>query len=91
MTLGALAHGLPLVLVPQAADQFDNAARAVAAGAAIELRPDALMAESVRAAVDRILSEPSFTEAAARIATEIEAMGTSDEVAAAVEEHVARG
>ena len=49
-TLGALAHGLPLVLVPQAADQFDNAARAVAAGAAIVLRPDEVTAESVRAA-----------------------------------------
>ena len=38
-TLGALAHGLPLVLVPQAADQFDNAARAEAAGAALVLLP----------------------------------------------------
>ena len=31
-TLAALAHGLPLVLVPQGADQFDNAARAERAG-----------------------------------------------------------
>ena len=33
-TLAALAHGLPLVLVPQGADQFENAARVEAAGAA---------------------------------------------------------
>ncbi len=38
-TLAALAHGLPLVLVPAGADQFDNAAACVAAGAAIELQP----------------------------------------------------
>lgn len=38
--LGALAHGLPLVLVPQGADRFDNAARCAAAGAAVVLRPE---------------------------------------------------
>jgi UDP:flavonoid glycosyltransferase YjiC (YdhE family) len=90
-TLAALAHGLPLVLVPQAADQFDNAARAEAAGAATVLRPEELTAEALRAGVERVLGEPAFEAAARRIAAEIERMGTPDEVAAAVEEHVARG
>jgi len=88
-TLGALAHGLPLVLVPQAADQFDNAARAEAAGAAVVLRPGEVTAESVRAALGRVLGEPAFAEAARRIAAEIEEMGTPEEVAATVEEYVA--
>lgn len=88
-TLGALSHGLPLVLVPQAADQFDNAARAEAAGAAIVLRPGEVSAAALRAALERVLVEPSFGEAARRIAAEIEEMGTPEEAAAAVEEHAA--
>ena len=87
-TLGALAHGLPLVLVPQAADQFDNAARAEAAGAAVVLRPGELTADAVRAALGRVLGEPSFTAAARRIAREIAEMATVEEAAATVEEHV---
>jgi UDP:flavonoid glycosyltransferase YjiC (YdhE family) len=90
-TLGALAHGLPLLLVPQAADQFDNAARAEAAGAAIVLRPGEVTAGAVRKAVRRILDEQSFREAAQSIAAEIEAMPTANEVASAVEEFVVRG
>jgi UDP:flavonoid glycosyltransferase YjiC (YdhE family) len=88
-TLGALAHGVPLVLVPQAADQFDNAARAEAAGAAVVLRPGEVNADAVRAALASVLGEPSFAEAARRIAGEIAEMATVEEAAAAVEEHVA--
>ena len=90
-TLGALAHGLPLVLVPQAADQFDNAARAEAAGAAVVLRPGEVSAESVRGAVERVLGDPSVAAAARTIADEIAGMATADEAATAVEEHVAAG
>ena len=39
-TLGALAFGLPLLVVPQGADHFYNADRVVAAGAAVQLMPD---------------------------------------------------
>jgi UDP:flavonoid glycosyltransferase YjiC (YdhE family) len=87
-TLGALAYGLPLVLVPQAADQFDNAARAEKAGAAVVLRPGEVTAEAVRAALGRVLGEPAFAEAARAVAAEIAQMGTVDEVARAVEEFI---
>lgn len=90
-TLGALAHGLPLVLVPQAADQFDNAARAEKAGAAVVLRPGEVTAEAVGVAIRRVLEEPELAVAARTIAAEIAAMETPEEVAEAVEEHVARG
>ena len=90
-TLGALAHGLPLVLVPQSADQFDNAARCGAAGAALVLRPEELTADALQVALARVLEEPVFAERARRIASEIHAMGTPDEVAAAVEELAAAG
>jgi MGT family glycosyltransferase len=87
-TLGALAHGVPLVLVPQGADQFDNANRVEAAGAAVVLRPGEVTAASVRAALERVLDEPEFALAARAVAADIARMGTPDEVAAAVEEHV---
>jgi UDP:flavonoid glycosyltransferase YjiC (YdhE family) len=87
--LGALAHGLPLVLVPQGADQFDNAARCADAGVAIVVERERADAAAIRAALDRVLAEPSYTEAARRVAAEIAAMPSRDEVAAAVEAFVA--
>jgi UDP:flavonoid glycosyltransferase YjiC (YdhE family) len=89
--LGALAHGLPLVLLPQGADQFDNAAVCVEAGAAVTVMPRDVDATSVRRALDRVLEEPAFAEAARRLAQEIAAMPSPEETAAAVEEYVTRG
>ena len=57
-TLGALAFGLPLLIVPQGADHFYNAERAVAAGAAVQLLPDHLTADSAREAVRLLLHDP---------------------------------
>ena len=88
---GALAHGLPLVLVPQGADQFDNAARCEAVGAAVVVRPEELTAAAVRLALKRVLDEPSFAEAARRVQAEIQAMPTAEEVASRFETYVARG
>lgn len=90
-TLGALAHGVPLVLVPQGADQFENAVRAEAAGAAVVVAPEDLSAETVRDALRRVLGDPAFAEAARRVQTEIEAMPRADEVARRVEVYVAGG
>jgi UDP:flavonoid glycosyltransferase YjiC (YdhE family) len=50
-TLAALAAGLPLVLVPQGADQFDNARACERAGAARILMPDQVTPAAVRNAV----------------------------------------
>ena len=88
---GALAHGLPLVLVPQGADQFDNAARCVAAGAAVVVRPEELTPAAVRIALKRVLDDPSFAEAARRVQAEIQAMPTAEEVASRFEGYVAHG
>ena len=86
--LGALAHGIPLVLLPRGADQFENAARCERAGAAVVLPPDRATADAIATAVRRVLSESSYAETARRVAAEFEQMGTPAEVAAAVEEHV---
>ena len=87
-TLAALAHGLPLVLVPQGADQFDNAARAERAGAAIVLRPGEVTSAAVRDAVRRVLEDPTFRAGAEAVRTEIEAMPDADEVSRDVDAYV---
>jgi UDP:flavonoid glycosyltransferase YjiC (YdhE family) len=89
--LGALAHGLPLVLIPQGADQFDNAALCTAAGVAVVLMPGEADAGAVRHALDRVLAEPSYREAARRLAVEMAALPSADEVARHVEEHARAG
>ena len=73
-TLGALAFGLPLLIVPQGADHFYNAERVVAAGAGIQLMPDRLTADSVRDAVRMLLHDDAFQDAAHRIRNELDAM-----------------
>ncbi|WP_433191937.1 glycosyltransferase [Nocardia sp. CA-107356] len=65
--LGALAHGLPMVLWPQGADQPINAARAAASGTAITV--DAATAISV--AVTKALDNRAYGARAREVADEI--------------------
>jgi UDP:flavonoid glycosyltransferase YjiC (YdhE family) len=81
-TLAALAAGLPLVLVPQGADQFDNARASQRAGAARVLMPDQVTATEVRDAIRAVLADGSPERAAARdIAAEIATMPSAAHVA----------
>jgi hypothetical protein len=74
-TLASLAAGLPLVLAPQGADQFDNARACERAGAARVLMPDQVTASSVGAAVRAVLDLASAERTAAqRLAREIAGM-----------------
>lgn len=63
----ALAHGLPLVCIPVAADQPDNAARIVAAGAGIRLTPRSTVVQ-IAAAIERVLVDERFRDGARRLA-----------------------
>ena len=72
--LAALAAGVPMVMLPVAADQPENAERCVAAGAAVALPPDARGADDVRAAAAAVLADPSLATAAAGLRDEIAAM-----------------
>jgi MGT family glycosyltransferase len=83
-TLGALAHGMPLLLLPEGADQFENAFACAEAGAAVVLLPDEVTPASLREALGRLLAEPQFGEAAGRIAAEIAALPGPQEAAAAL-------
>ena len=68
----SLAFGVPLLCLPVGRDQPDTAARVVACGAGLRLRPGARSA-AIASALDRILSEPDFPKAAGRIAEAIAA------------------
>ena len=73
-TLGALAYGLPLLLLPQGADQFSNASACAAAGAARFLMPDEVTPEAVRAGVVALLEDRACRQGAERLAREIAGM-----------------
>ncbi len=72
--LAALAKGLPMVVVPRGADQFDNAQASVKAGTAIRIMPAELTPAAVRKAVARVLSDAKYRNAAHRVQAEIAKM-----------------
>jgi UDP:flavonoid glycosyltransferase YjiC (YdhE family) len=76
--LGGLAAGLPVVIVPMGADQPHNGRLVAAAGAGLTLvKPDA---GALRAAVQTALAAPGLRLQARRLAEEIAAMPTIDDV-----------
>jgi UDP:flavonoid glycosyltransferase YjiC (YdhE family) len=69
--LGALAHGLPSVLLPMGADQPLNAARCEELGVARVLDAVRSTPEAIRESVSLVLSRPSYRAAAERLRDEI--------------------
>jgi UDP:flavonoid glycosyltransferase YjiC (YdhE family) len=76
---------VPLVLLPQGADQFETADRCERAGVAVVLWPGEVSASTVAGALRGVLASAGLRSAARAIAAEIEAMPDADEVAGAVE------
>jgi MGT family glycosyltransferase len=72
--IAALAHGLPLVIVPMAADQPHNAARCEALGVGRTLLPADCTPEAVRDEVHAVLADPAYRRNAARVRDEAAAM-----------------
>ncbi|MFJ3405116.1 glycosyltransferase [Promicromonospora sp. NPDC090134] len=81
-TLGVLARGLPLVVVPQGADQFLQAAVVSASGTGIAVQPGPDVPETVAKAVVTLRTDPSYAESAHQVAAQIAAMPTPADVAA---------
>ncbi|KFU76733.1 glycosyltransferase [Amycolatopsis lurida] len=71
--LGAIAHGLPMVLLPMGADQPHNGDRVTELGLGTVLDVVEATPDDIRDAVTRVLREPSYREAAARLRDEITA------------------
>jgi UDP:flavonoid glycosyltransferase YjiC (YdhE family) len=72
--LGALAHGLPMVLIPMGADQPLNAARCEELRVARVLDAVEATPEMVREAVSAVLSDPTYRTGAERLRDEIAAL-----------------
>ena len=72
--LGALAHGVPQVLIPMGADQPLNATRSEELGIARVLDPVAATPEDIRAAVSAVLEQPGYRAAARRLRSEFAAL-----------------
>ena len=66
--VSALAAGVPLVVVPTLWDKPANARRVVAAGVGVQLAPRDCTPERLRAAVEKVLGDPSYRRNAARMA-----------------------
>jgi UDP:flavonoid glycosyltransferase YjiC (YdhE family) len=80
----AMAHGVPVVAMPIGRDQPDVAARVVASGAGLRLRPGSAP-RKVAAAVGRVLNEPGFAAAAGRMAEAIRRDTAEDRAVAELE------
>jgi UDP:flavonoid glycosyltransferase YjiC (YdhE family) len=73
---GALAAGLPMVVIPVGADQPYNAQRVAAVGAGIALpKPDVA---AVRAAIERVLADAELRAGASKMAADIAALPALD-------------
>ena len=84
VTIKSLAAGVPIVCLPMGRDQLDIAARVVHAGAGVRLEPTAAPAE-IAAAVEQVLGEAAYGEAAERIATTIAEETATDRAVAEIE------
>jgi UDP:flavonoid glycosyltransferase YjiC (YdhE family) len=83
-TFGALAHGVPQVILPQGADNYEHAAMCERAGTAITLRPEMLSPANLAAAVRRVEHTADYAAASRRCAEEIAAMPDAVAVAKAL-------
>jgi MGT family glycosyltransferase len=68
--IGALAHGLPMVLIPMGADQGLNSGRCEALSVARVLDAVAAKPEDVREAATTVLADPKYRVAAQRLQEE---------------------
>ena len=88
--LEPLALGVPLLVLPQGADHFENAAAVERAGAGITILPDDLTAERVTTVAERLLSQTTTRAAAAAVAAEIAAMPSPTDHVPTVQQLVER-
>jgi MGT family glycosyltransferase len=81
----ALANGLPLVIAPIKDDQPIVADQVIAAGAGLRVKFGRVQPAELRDATLRVLGEPAFREAAARVRASFQAAGGAAAAASALE------
>ena len=75
--LGAANAGVPQVVVPMLADQWENADAIASAGAAVLCEEDERTATALGSAIDQAIFDGGYREAAASIASDMRAMPTA--------------
>ena len=83
--LTALGCGLPLLTIPQGADQYLNAEVCARRGVGRTLLTEQVTPAAVRDEVGRLLDEPGYRAAAGEVAAEIAAMPAADDVVPSLE------
>ena len=84
----AMAAGMPAVVVPMIADQYENAGRITELGAGVTIDHEDIvrLPDAVRA----VLADPSYREAAGRIAEDMRTLPTVDTATAILRAVAAR-
>ncbi|MED3652001.1 macrolide family glycosyltransferase [Heyndrickxia sporothermodurans] len=72
-----LYYGVPLIVIPQSADQPIIAEQVAAIGAGIKLQMQSLTANELREAVNHVLNEPSFHKNVAKVKNSFQKSGGS--------------
>ena len=78
--LGGVNAGVPMLAIPQGADQFLNAETIVDHGLGLRLLPDALSPDAVREAVRNLVDDSRYRDAVRSQRPSIEAMPAPEEV-----------
>lgn len=83
--MDALSVGLPMVIIPFAADQPENARLCSELGVARVIEPDGRTATAIRDAAREVLQNPQYCQAAQRLCKEIEQLPELESTVALVE------
>ncbi|QHC20452.1 activator-dependent family glycosyltransferase [Streptomyces sp. GS7] len=83
--MAAMLHGVPQLLVPQSGDTFIKAEHMERYGSGLVVPADEADDETLRAALVRLLEEPSFRQSAARLREEVLAVPSPGELVPTLE------
>ena len=88
--LAAAGRGIPQLCLPIAADQFDNADAVARSNAGLALEPDDRQPEAVATAVNRLLDDETFRDAARTVADQLDTLGDPETFVAEIEDLASR-
>ena len=89
-TLAALSHGIPLVIAGGDLDKPEIASLVAWAGAGVNLKTGTPSAARVASGFERVVSDSSYRDAAARVAVQLESLGGAPRAAELIEQLTAR-
>lgn len=89
-TLAALSHGIPLVIAGGDLDKPEIASLVAWAGAGVNLKTGTPSAARVASGFERVVSDSSYRDAAARVGAQLESLGGAPRAAALIEQLTAR-